>query len=176
MLVECYCGCHEKIEKYCAYPIVLGGTRKVFFLNEQHYHRWQDENTAKRGVINKVEFTPIYELIVDICGGKFDGKTIVWKEYLTWKEVVNDDGDKVKWYLIENKKPLSDYLKKKSFQSDFHKIRYLSTIIKNNVAQYRSSEFMSLPLKECKSEVRENTAVIPNSKKRKSLAELEEEA
>ena len=55
-------------------------------------------------------------------------------------------------------------------------IKYLSAIVKNNVAQYRSNEYMSLPLKESESQVKENTAVIPNSKRRKSLAELEDEA
>ena len=44
MMVECFCGCRNKIEQSCAYKIILGGTRKVYFLNEQHYLRWQDIN------------------------------------------------------------------------------------------------------------------------------------
>ena len=114
--------------------------------------------------------------MLDICGGKFTGRTIVWKEYLTWKEVVDGNGNKVKWYLTENKRSLSDALKKKHFESDFGMIKYLSAIVKNNVSQYRSNEHMSLPPKESESQVKENTAVIPNSKRKKSLAELEDEA
>lgn len=176
MLVECFCGCRNKIEKSCAYKVVLGGTRKVCFLNEQHYLRWQDKNSAKSNKIDEKEFAPIYDAVLDICGGKFTGRTIVWKEYLTWKEVADGNGNKVKWYLTENKHSLSEMLKKKHFESDFGMIKYLSAIVKNNVAQYRSNEYMSLPLKESESQVKENTAVIPNSKRRKSLAELEDEA
>ena len=95
---------------------------------------------------------------------------------MDWKEVVDGNGNKVKWYLTENKRSLSDALKKKHFESDFGMIKYLSAIVRNNVAQYRSNEYMSLPLKESESQVKENTAVIPNSKRRKSLAELEDEA
>ena len=145
-------------------------------MNEQHYHRWQDKNSAKSNKIDEREFTPIYDAVLDICGGKFTGRTIVWKEYLTWKEVVDGNGDKVKWYLTENKRSLSETLKKKHFESDFGMIKYLSAIVKSNVAQYRSNEYMSLPLNESESQVKENTAVIPNSKRRKSLAELEDEA
>lgn len=176
MLIECFCGCRNKIEQSCAYKVVLGGARKVCFLNEQHYHRWQDKNSAKSNKIDEKEFAPIYDAVLDICGGKFTGRTIVWKEYLTWKEVVDGNGNKVKWYLTENKRSLSEALKKKHFESDFGMIKYLSAIVKNNVAQYRSNEYMSLPLKESESQVKENTAVIPNSKRRKSLAELEDEA
>ena len=156
MMVECFCGCRNKIEQSCAYKIVLGGTRKVYFLNEQHYLRWQDKNSAK--------------------SNKIDEKEFVWKEYLIWKEVVDGNGNKVKWYLTENKRSLAETLKKKHFESDFGMIKYLSAIVKSNVAQYRSNEYMSLPLKESESQVKENTAVIPNSKRRKSLAELEDEA
>ena len=145
-------------------------------MNEQHYFRWQDKNSAKSNKIDEKEFAPIYDIVLDICGGKFTGRTIVWKEYLTWKEVVDGNGNKVKWYLTENKRSLSEALKKKHFDSDFGMIKYLSAIVKNNVAQYRSNEYMSLPLKESESQVKENTAVIPNSKRRKSLAELEDEA
>lgn len=176
MLVECFCGCRNKIEKSCAYKVVLGGTRKVCFLNEQHYLRWQDKNSAKSNKIDEKEFAPIYDAVLDICGGKFTGRTIVWKEYLTWKEVVDGNGDKVRWYLTENKRSLSEALKKKHFESDFGMIKYLSAIVRNNVARYRSNEYTSLPLKESESQVKENTAVIPNNKRRKSLAELEDEA
>ena len=176
MMVECFCGCRNKIEQSCAYKIILGGTRKVYFLNEQHYLRWQDKNSAKSNKIDEKEFSPIYDVVLDICVGKFTGRTIVWKEYLTWKEAVDGNGNKVKWYLTENKRSLSETLKKKHFESDFGMIKYLSAIVKSNVAQYRSNEYMSLPLKESESQVKENTAVIPNSKRRKSLAELEDEA
>lgn len=176
MMVECFCGCRNKIEQSCAYKVTLGEKRKVCFLNEQHYLRWQDKNSAKSNKIDEKEFAPIYDVVLDICGGKFTGRTIVWKEYLTWKEVVDGNGDKVKWYLSENKKSLSEALNRKHFESDFGMIKYLSAIVKNNVAQYRSNEYMSLPLKESESQVKENTAVIPNSKRRKSLAELEDEA
>ena len=145
-------------------------------MNEQHYLRWQDKNSAKSNKIDEREFAPIYDVVLDICGGKFTGRTIVWKEYLTWKEVVDGNGNKVKWYLTENKHSLSEALKKKHFESDFGMIKYLSAIVKSNVAQYRSNEYMSLPLNESESQVKENTAVIPNSKRRKSLAELEDEA
>ena len=98
------------------------------------------------------------------------------EEYLTWKEVVDGNGNKVRWYLTENKRSLSEALKKKHFENDFRMIRYLSAIVRNNVAQYRSNEYMSLPLSESELQVKENTAIIPNSKRRKSLAELEDEA
>lgn len=53
MLIECFCGCRNKIEQSCAYKIILGGTRKVYFLNEQHYLRWQDKNSAKSNKIDE---------------------------------------------------------------------------------------------------------------------------
>ena len=59
MLIECFCGCRNKIEQSCAYKIILGGTRKVYFLNEQHYLRWQDKNSAKSNKIDEKEFAPI---------------------------------------------------------------------------------------------------------------------
>ena len=78
--------------------------------------------------------------------------------------------------MTENKRSLSDALKKKHFESELGMIKYLSAIVKNNVSQYRSNEHMSLPLKESESQVKENAAVLPNSKRKKSLAELEDDA
>ncbi len=174
MMVECFCGCRNKIEQSCAYKIVLGGTRKVYFLNEQHYHRWQDKNSAKSNKIDEKEFAPIYDIVVEICGGKFDGRTVVWKEYLTWKEVVDGNGNKVRWYLTENKRSLSEALKKKHFENDFRMIRYLSAIVRNNVAQYRSNESVTVKPKEDINIV-ERKINIPNFGVRKSLSELEDE-
>lgn len=174
MMVECFCGCRNKIEQSCAYKIVLGGTRKVYFLNEQHYLRWQDKNSAKSNKIDEKEFTPIYDAVLDICGGKFTGRTIVWKEYLTWKEAVDGNGNKVKWYLTENKRSLSETLKKKHFESDFGMIKYLSAIVKSNVAQYRSNESTVVKPKE-DINITERKTNIPNFGVRKSLSELEDE-
>ena len=174
MMVECFCGCRNKIEQSCAYKIILGGTRKVYFLNEQHYLRWQDKNSAKSNKIDEKEFTPIYDVVLDICGGKFTGRTIVWKEYLTWKEVVDGNGNKVKWYLTENKRSLAETLKKKHFESDFGMIKYLSAIVKSNVAQYRSNECTVIKPKE-DINITERKTNIPNFGVRKSLSELEDE-
>lgn len=76
----------------------------------------------------------VYYLICDIMGEKEIISTALWKEWQVWNKVA--DNEKIAKYLEENKDYLSSAIARLS-TSEYAKIRYLSTIIRDKIKAFK---------------------------------------
>lgn len=123
MLVTCQI-CKNKIERDAAYKRVVGKANKYYCSEEE----WQTEEDKKKKVAEDKD--RVYRLICDILGEKEIINTILFKEWQIWLKVA--DNEKIGNYLEENREYLSSVIGRLQ-SSEFAKIRYLSTIIKDKI-------------------------------------------
>lgn len=116
--------CKNKIERDTAYKRVVGKANK-YYCSEQE---WQAEEDKKKKAAEDKD--RVYRLICDILGEQEIINTILFKEWQVWLKVA--DNEKIGNYLEENKEYLSSVIARLN-SSEFARIRYLSTIIKNKI-------------------------------------------
>jgi hypothetical protein len=147
--------------------------QRVLKIKQEKEERRQLRQEEKRKDIEKrkAEKDKAYYLICEIVGRKEIINTALWKEWAIWNKVA---GNKILGeYLEENKDYLISVVSRLP-DVEFNRIRYLSSIIKNNLGDY-------------KPRVKETEKIIPviqeehyetkfkNKKKRKGFEALEEE-
>ena len=121
ILVKCKI-CGTKIERNDAYKVVVKG-KNEYYCNEKEYKQKLKQKVDKDNTIN---------IINEIFGYEVTYSTIN-KEL---KELsANHSFEKIYSYLYDNKSMLERSLSK-TFSSEYGKIRYFSTIIKNNIVDY----------------------------------------
>lgn len=122
MFVKCrYCG--NKIDKNNAFKVIIKG-KNNYYCNEKEYKKIEEEKA------NKIK---IYEVIDEIFGYKVIN-TAMTKEI---SSIAKDETyTRVLNYVLENKQFLEKIMNK-NFTNEYGKIRYFSTIIKNNIADYK---------------------------------------
>lgn len=120
---------------------------------------------------------PVYEEIADIFGYRIQNSAL-FAEMKLWRGICDDA--KILAYLQENK----DYIKKKvdSLSStEFLKIRYVSTILKNNLADYKGKNtqmsivYDSTPQEKINVDCEIYEPTVSTKRKRRGLSELEDE-
>ena len=143
------------------------GKAKIFYCNEdcrqqaeQKKNAAQKEQAAKDGV---------YNTICEIFGYKIINSAL-YKEWAIWNQVAGND--KILAYLEENQEYLTGVIGRLS-SGEYPKIRYLSTILKNNLHDYKIIKNAELEKIRVDCEVYEPT--VSYKKKRRSLSELEDE-
>ena len=123
MLVTCRI-CKNKIERDTAYKRVVGKAN-LYYCSEQE---WKAEEDKKKKIAEDKD--KVYRLICDILGEKEIINTILFKEWQIWLKVA--DNEKIGNYLEENQEYLSSVIGRLQ-SSEFARIRYLSTIIKDKI-------------------------------------------
>ena len=182
--------CQTSIGIKNSYLYMLG-KKKAYFCNEEHCNLFiQDYNEKKKQEMEALEAArqkkqerekesqqyqeykdKAYYLICDIIGRKQIINTVLWKEWAIWNKVA--DNKTIGQYLEENKTYLCQILSRID-NNEFLRIRYLSTILKNKLGDYKPAT------KEVKKPQPKTDAVfyepIPtNNNKRRSLADLEDD-
>ena len=120
--------CRKKIERDTAYKRVVGKVNK-YYCSEQEWQ--QEENKKKRAAEDKDR---VYRLICDIMCEKEIINSALWKEWVVWNKVA--DNEKIAQYLEENKDYLTSVIARLS-SSEYARIRYLSTIIRDKIKGFR---------------------------------------
>lgn len=120
-LVKCRI-CNNKIERNDAYKIINNG-KNEYYCNEKEYKQKQKQIADKANIIN---------LINEIFGYEVANLTI-HKELKDISE--KHSYEKISSFLYNNKEMLERNMKK-SFSSEYGKIRYFTTIIRNNIVDY----------------------------------------
>ena len=150
--------CEEKVDRLLAYKVVIDG-KNHYYCTEKEYKDLLAQKEAKDNVYNLINH--IFEKKVT--------NTALFKEINallethTYEEILS--------YLQDNE----DYLCRvmsKDFQSEYAKIRYFSTILKNNMADFQQKEEVKI-VRDVKVDVSESKFKRKN--KRKPLVEYEEE-
>jgi len=127
MLVKCQI-CGEKIDRDTAYKIAAKNGNKYYCsLNEYN----ENEQKKQREAADKER---VYRLICGIMGEQEIISTALYKEWQVWLKVA--DNAKIAKYLEENESYLTSAIARLS-SSEYAKIRYISTIIRDKIKGFR---------------------------------------
>ena len=118
--------------RICGTPHDTKDAYKVVVNNKNQYYCSQEEYEIDLAKKKKAaeDKDRVYRLICDILGEQEIINTILFKEWQVWLKVA--DNEKIGQYLEENYDYLSSAIARLQ-SSEFAKIRYLSTIIKDKI-------------------------------------------
>ena len=156
--------CRKKIERDTAYKIVVGNTNKYYCSAQE----WQAEEERKKKA--QEDKDKVYRLICDIMDEKEIISTALFKEWQVWNKV--SDNAKIAKYLEENRNYLSSVIARLQ-SSEYARIRYLSTIIRDKIKAFvPKAEVIEKPKVVVEETIYDTPAQSLN--KRRSLADLED--
>ena len=163
-MARCKCKiCGTELDSKTAYKITVGKINKYFCSKEEY------DAEAKRKQKEKEDKDKVYKLICDILGEAEIISTALYKEWVVWNKVANNE--KIAQYLEENYDYLSSVISRLN-SSEFAKIRYLSTIIRDKIKGFvPKPKVEEIP----KVVVEEHYETKYKSKTRMALEDLEED-
>ena len=104
------------------------------YCNEEEYNAYKADKRSIKKVAGtskqQIDKDRMYWLICDIIGRKEIINTALWSERKVWRTIATDEI--LAAYLEQNKDYLSEMLSRIE-DKEFNRIRYLSSIIKNNI-------------------------------------------
>lgn len=135
------CGKTLKVET--AYLVIMrnknGTEKKAFYCSQEEYETKDQQHESVKAVANtgaksSVDKDVAYRLICDIMGKQKIVNSVLWKEWALWNKIASDE--LVRKYLEENKAYLTGRIAKLD-NVEYNRIRYLSAILKNNLANFQ---------------------------------------
>ena len=153
------------------YKRVVGKVNK-YYCNQSEYEA--EEERKKKAAEDKDK---VYTLICRIIGRETIINTSLWAEWKIWSSVANDA--KIGQFLAENEEYLTNMIGKLA-DAEFPRIRYLSTVLKNRLGDYKPRVVEEVKVQErVVEEVKdEHLTMHINTKRvtrRKGFAEEDEE-
>lgn len=158
--------CKSKIERDAAFKRVVGKTNK-YYCSEQE---WQAEEDEKNKAAEDKD--RVYRLICDILGEQEIINTILFKEWQVWLKVA--DNEKIAKYLAENKDYLTSVIARLN-SSEFARIRYLSTIIKDKIKGFVPKVEVEEVPRVVVEQVMYDTTPSNTRSRRRGMADLEDD-
>jgi YHS domain-containing protein len=157
--------CGTELDTKTAYKVTDKNGKNKYYCSESEFEA--EEERKKKAQEDKDR---VYYLICDIMGENEIISTALFKEWQVWNKVA--DNSKIGDYLAENRDYLSSVIARLS-SSEYAKIRYLSTIIRNKIKAF----VPRVEVKEVPKVVIDETiyeAPAQSLNKRRSLADLED--
>lgn len=165
-MARCKCKiCGMELDTNTAYKVTDKNGKNKYFCSASEFEA--EEERKKKATEDKDR---VYRLVCDIMGEREIISTALFKEWQVWLKVA--DNEKIAKYLEENKDYLSSAIARLS-SSEYARIRYLSTIIRDKIKAFvPKAEVVEKP----KIAVEETIYEVPTQSlnKRRSLAELED--
>lgn len=161
--------CKNQIEKGDAFPSPQQG---FYYCDESHYSahmKAREDKKMKAEEKKQRKIDPVYETFVDIFGFRTQNSAL-FREMKLWRGICSDK--KILAYLQENKGYLKNKLERLD-STEYSRIMYISTILKNGLADYTVKTKVEPEKISVDCEIYE--PVRSTRKRRKSLAELEDE-
>ena len=121
MLVKCKCH-SEKIDRGTAFKVIINN-KNEYYCTEEDYLRIQNDKETRKNLLDKIN--NIFGYVIT--------NTILYKELSEITKV--HSYSKINSYVNENSQMLEKYMGK-SFNNEYGKIKYFTTIIKNNIKDY----------------------------------------
>ena len=121
--------CGNELDTNTAYKVADKTGKNKYFCSASEFEA--EEVRKKKAAEDKDK---IYRLICDIMGEKEIISTALYKEWAVWNKVA--DNAKISDYLAENEEYLTSVISK-LHSSEYAKIRYLSTIIRDKIKAYK---------------------------------------
>lgn len=119
--------CGKKIERNLAYKVQRKGMNEYYCSQEEYNHAVKEKSCKLN--------------ICSILGGVLNNNvsyTLLLKEINTITE--KHSCSKVLHYIQDNKDYLEQLVRNKTFSSNYRSVRYLFTVITNNIVQYQYNE------------------------------------
>ena len=157
--------CGTALNTITAYKVIDKNGKPKYFCSQSEFEA--EEERKRKAAEDKDK---VYRLICDIMGEKEIISTALYKEWSVWNKVA--DNEKIGKYLEENRDYLSSVITRLQ-SSEYAKIRYLSTIIRDKIKAFVPKvEVVEKP----KVVVEENIYDTPTQSfnKRRSLDDLED--
>ena len=120
--------CGNELDTNAAYKVTDKNGKNKYFCSISEFEA--EEKRKKKAVEDKDR---VYRLICDIMGEREIINTALFKEWQVWNKVA--DNEKIAKYLAENKDYLTSVIARLS-SSEFARIRYLSTIIRDKIKAF----------------------------------------
>lgn len=166
--------CGEVLDTTTAYAVLVN-TKRSYYCNEEEYNEYKENKRSIQKVAGtskqQIDKDRMYWLICDIIGRKEIINTALWSERKVWRTIATDEI--LAAYLEQNKDYLSEMLSRIE-DKEFNRIRYLSSIIKNNIGDFtKNIQTTEKPKTQVDDTFYE--PIQTKNKKRRSLADLEDE-
>ena len=159
--------CGKVLDTSVAFKIE--GKPNKYFCSESE---WQAEEERKKKAAEDKD--KVYTLICRIIGRETIINTSLWAEWREWSKVADDA--KIGQFLVENEEYLTSMIGKLA-DAEFPRIRYLSTVLKNRLGDYKPrvvEEAKARP-KVVIDETMYDVSSVATRQRRRSLDELEDE-
>ena len=160
--------CGRQLDTNTSYKVVDKNGKNRYFCSQSEY---KSEEARKKKA--KEDKDKVYRLICDIMDEKEIINSILWKEWAVWNKVA--DNEKIGKYLEENQDYLSSIIGRLC-SSEFARIRYLSTIIKDKIKEFVPRvEVEEAPKTQVKIDEIIYESPTHSLNRRRSLADLEDD-
>lgn len=120
--------CGRTLDTNVAYKVTDKNGKNKYFCSQSEFEA--EEERKKKAQEDKDR---VYRLICDIMGEKEIISTALYKEWVIWNKVA--DNDKIAKYLEENKEYLTSVMSRIG-SSEYGCIRYLSAIIRDKIKAF----------------------------------------
>lgn len=120
--------CGSELDTNTAYKVTDKNGKNKYFCSESEYEA--EEARKKKAAEDKDR---VYRLICDIMGEQEIISTALFKEWTVWNKVASNE--KIAQYLTENKDYLTSVITRLN-SSEYARIRYLSTIIRDKIKAF----------------------------------------
>ena len=161
--------CGKKGEVTEMYKRTVGKVNKYYCSEAE----WQAEEERKRKVAEDKD--RVYALICRIIGRETIINTSLWAEWKIWSSVATDAV--IAQFLTENEEYLTGVIGKLT-DAEFPRIRYLSTVLKNGLGDYKpktKEEVGVEPRVVTVDETMYDATPTTTRKRRRSLDDLEDD-
>lgn len=168
---KCRC-CQKKLTTNNAYKTTINN-KSAYFCNEEHYKQFvkqaeSEKQTKERG---KLLHNKVCKLFAEVLSVSGITNTVLYKEKAELNKVYSDEI--IISYLEENKEWITKSVDRLS-GGEYGKIRYVSTILKNKLGDYRPKTAATSPVYTGYS-ADEHYETKFKLKPRKALLEIEED-
>ena len=168
-MARCKCRiCGAQLSTETAFRV--DGKPPKYFCSQQEYE--SEEERKRKAAEDKDK---AYALICRIIGRETIINTALWAEWKCWSSVADDA--KIGQFLAENEEYLMSVIGRLT-DAEFPRIRYLSTVLKNRLGDYKPKVQEEVKVQQRVTTVDEtmyDTAPTTTRKRRRSLNELEDE-
>ena len=160
--------------RICGTPHNTEDAYKVVVNNKNQYYCSQIEYETDLAKKKKAaeDKDRVYRLICDILGEQEIINTILFKEWQIWLKVA--DNEKIAKYLTENKDYLTSVIARLN-SSEFARIRYLSTIIKDKIKGFVPKVEVEEVPRVVVEQVMYDTTPSNTRSRRRGMADLEDD-
>lgn len=164
-MARCKCRiCKTPLDTKTAYKVTDKNGKNRYYCSQSEFEA--EEKRKKKAQEDKDR---VYYLICDIMGVNEILNTALWKEKIEWNKAFSDEI--IAKYLEENKSYLTSLIARLD-SSEYAKIRYLSTILKNSLRDFKPKK---VEAEKPKIVVEEHYETKYKPKARKALMDFEED-